>query len=114
MVQNPENLGSIVYIVYNVYMDSKEPTSFTKSAFKHKVSELRIREVLMDEAGEEFELGTDANGDPCEMIVGHDKVGNLIEVGICYEHDEGTEVGIRVFHAWKAREQWINEYNQRK
>ena len=104
----------IVYLVYNVYMDRKEPTRFTESAFKHKVSELQIRAVLIDTEGEEFELGMDANGDPCEMIVGHDKAGNLIEIGICYEHDEGKEVGIRVFHAWKARQQWINEYNARK
>jgi hypothetical protein len=95
-------------------MGLKEATSFTESAFGHGITERQIKEVLSDEAGEHFDIGTDDNGDPCEMIVGYDKVGILIEVGICYELEEDEEIGIRVFHAWKARKQWKIEYNERK
>jgi hypothetical protein len=95
-------------------MDAIEPTSFTDSAFDHGITERQIREVLINGASEDFEIGQDEDNDPCEMIVGFDSFGNLLEIGICYEHLGGMEIGIRVFHAWKAREQWMNGYNVRK
>lgn len=46
----------IVYMVYNVYMGTREPTQFTASAFNHGISERQIREVLASDSGEDFEL----------------------------------------------------------
>jgi|GEM_PF-7124748 len=48
------------------------------------------------------------------MIVGYDMSGRLIEIGICYESNENENISIRVFHAWKARDQWQRKYNERK
>ena len=95
-------------------MGTGEPTQFTASAFNHGISERQIREVLANDSREEFELAEDANGDPCEMVVGYDLAGRLVEIGICYESDVKENVNIRVFHAWKARNQWQKEYNLRK
>lgn len=82
---------------------------YRSSAFKNKITQVQIEEVLASCWGMSkwFQIHEDEQGNSQDMVVGFDSEGTAIEIGITYVNDDEV-----VFHANVITSAWAIRYNE--
>jgi hypothetical protein len=77
-----------------------------KSALKHGITELQIRQVLSDRyTTKQYPIHDDSHGNPQEMLVGYTQSNVLLEIAVRYGSDFND-----IFHSNKVSAKYKKLY----